>query len=66
MVINNVFEIGEIVYLKTDKDQLERMVTGIMITPAGVQYRIGCASADSWQYEIECSKEKNVVYATSS
>ena len=31
-------DIGEVVYLKTDKEQLERIVTGITIRQTGVYY----------------------------
>jgi hypothetical protein len=40
MNINNKFNLGEIVYLITDEDQKERMVTGIQVRPNGICYLI--------------------------
>jgi len=61
MLINNVFEIQEIVYLKTDSAQLERVVTAIQMNPGGLLYRLACGNGDSWHYAFEISKEKDVM-----
>lgn len=65
MIIENKFEIGEIVYLKTDKEQSERLITQITISPAGLRYCASMGSADTWHYEIELSSEKNILITTS-
>jgi len=57
------FEIGEVVYLKTDIDQHQRIVTAIQITASGVLYRLAFGAADTWHYDIEISTEKNVLVA---
>lgn len=36
MIINCAFEIGDIVYLKTDPEQNKRIVVGIFIYPGGI------------------------------
>ena len=38
-LITTKFDIGSIVYLITDKEQLPRMVTGIVIKASGIKYR---------------------------
>ena len=58
------FEPSEIVYLKTDPEQQERMViyvdfSTIINEPV---YAIGCGSTESKHYGFELSKEKSVEY----
>lgn len=55
MIIDNKFNIGDIVYLKTDMEQRERMVTCISIRPTGISYAISCDTEESWHYDIELS-----------
>lgn len=54
------FEIEEIVYLKTDLDQLPRIVSGLSIRKSGViSYELSQGSHTSYHYDFEISKEKN-------
>lgn len=63
-VINNKFEIGDIVYLKTDPDQLMRMVFAFRVYKHGeILYDVICGTISSPHYEFEISKEKNFVNA---
>ena len=59
MLIQNKFSISDIVYLNTDKDQLQRIVTGIKITPAGLIYFLSHATGETQHYEIEISNQVN-------
>lgn len=60
-----LFEIGQIVFLKTDDDQTERMVTGINLRPNNsVTYGLAISSQESWHYDIEISDEKDMVKKT--
>jgi hypothetical protein len=62
MVIDNKFEIGSIVYLKTDKDQNERIIRQINIDVSNsIQYSIAYGSCISWHYDFEITAEKNVL-----
>jgi hypothetical protein len=54
------FEPGDIVYLKTDRDQYERMVTGYCIRQAGITYELSFGSTTSWHYGFEISVEKEI------
>jgi len=48
------FEIGQIVYLKTDPNQSERMITAITIRPLGhVAYCLAFGPDESWHQAIE-------------
>jgi hypothetical protein len=63
-VINGLtikYWIGDIVYLITDVDQKERIVTGVDIRQSGVSYNLSYGSDDSDHYDIEISKEKDVL-----
>jgi len=61
MVIENKFELGELVYLKTDEDQKVRMVTKVSATlDGGLIYDLNCGSACTVHYEKEISEEKNI------
>lgn len=62
MVIDNKFEIGDIVYLTTDGEQLKRVVTSIFIRPnEQITYELSCGSHASEHYDFEISIEKNVL-----
>jgi len=61
MVINTKFDIGDILYLKTDEEQLKRMIVGVNVRPNGVVYLLNCGSIESYHYEIELSREIDVL-----
>lgn len=61
MLIENKYNIGDIVYLKTDKDQKPCQVIGILINSLGTLYdvRIG---VDVFTFtDIELTNEVNVL-----
>jgi hypothetical protein len=65
--IDNKFNIGDIVYLKTDKDQDERIVCAITVYKNGdLVYKLSCGIDDSSHYEFEMTKEKNILKAIAS
>ena len=57
MQINNKFKLGEIVYLITDIEQNERMVTGIQVRPIGLIYLLQHLVTETFHYEIEITNE---------
>ncbi len=61
MIVDNKFEIGNIVYLKTDNDQLPRIVTSIHLKPNLLVYELSSGGNSSWHYEFEISNEVNVL-----
>jgi hypothetical protein len=58
--------IGDTVYLKTDKDQCKRMVTGICIRPQGITYALVCGTNESWHYEFEITSDVDVLISTTN
>jgi len=53
--------IGDIVYLRTDINQYQRIITGITIRTAGVLYSVGCGMDESFHYAFELTTEANVL-----
>lgn len=66
MIIENKFDLGDIVYLKTDPDQKKRMVIQISIRVTGIIYEVNCADRSSWHYEMELSNSKDVLMTTTN
>jgi hypothetical protein len=55
-------QFGDIVYLKTDPDQLERIVTGKLLRPGGVTlYELCCGIGVSIHYDFEISEDIDVL-----
>jgi hypothetical protein len=52
-------KIGDVVYLKTDKEQSPRIVTGIMQRPGGFLYYISNSTTETSHYSIEFTTEIN-------
>ena len=48
------FELGQYVWLKTDIDQFERIVTQLIICQGGIMYELSCGEDSSahWGFEI--------------
>jgi hypothetical protein len=60
MVIDNKYNFGDEVYLKTDSEQLLRIVTAINCHPNGqIIYVLSCGSQVSDHYDFEISTEIN-------
>ena len=63
-VINNQFEIGQAVYLKTDDDQRKRLVIAYLVYKEGeLMYKLICGIIVSDHYEFEISVEKDLISA---
>lgn len=60
------FDIGDSVYLKTDPEQAERLVTGISVRQNGITYAISHLTNETWHYDFEITKERDIIKATSS
>ena len=64
MVIDNKFNFGDIVYLKTDKEQLPRMVVRLSVKQTEIQYCIANGTTETWHLDIELSVEPNIILKT--
>ena len=64
--IDNKFDFGDIVYLKSDVDQSPRIVTEISVMPDNcIQYRLVQETFNSWHNELEIRNTVDVVLKTS-
>ena len=52
--------LGQSVYIRTDMEQYERIITGINIRPTGVVYVLSFAELESYHYDFEISDEPNL------
>lgn len=58
------YKIGQSIFLKTDPEQLERIITGIHIRPNGVSYSVVLETNESYHYEFELTENRDVVKAS--
>lgn len=54
-------KIGDTVYLKTDPDQLERIVTGMDIRQSGIMYFLSQSTVETPHYDFEISTKKDIL-----
>lgn len=58
MIIDNKFEIGQTVYLRTDPDQAPLIVVQLTVTPSGILYTANAIEYSGTFYDIELSEER--------
>jgi hypothetical protein len=61
MVIDNQYEIGQTVYLITDKEQEQRIVYGFEITQGSILYMLCIGTTSSKHFDFEIAKERDEV-----
>jgi hypothetical protein len=61
MTINNKFDIGDHVYIITDKEQDMGIITGILINPRDIVYFVSRDSDVNRFYDFELSKDENKI-----
>ena len=61
------FKIGQTVFIKTDKEQYPRVVTGIALRPSNsVTYCLAQNVTETWHYGFEISDEKDILLSFSN
>lgn len=66
MKIDNKFQIGDFVYLKTDPQQYKRIVVGIIIMNTNFKYVVNLSVEESMHFECELDSQRDIVLATSN
>lgn len=62
MNVETKYNIGDVVFLMTDIEQLQRIVTGVLIRPRNaVIYYLTCGDTETTHYELEMVSEKNIM-----
>ena len=64
MMLESQYDLGDIVYLKTDTDQKPRMVTAICFEVSGIEYRLASGTNCYWAKEMEITVEQDVKLKT--
>ncbi|HEY8687744.1 MAG TPA: hypothetical protein VIM07_00805 [Chitinophagaceae bacterium] len=65
-ILNIEYEIGEIIYLKTDEDQKQRIVFAIVVYRNEFVYRCSCGTVMSDHYDFEMSRELDTTLKTNN
>jgi len=65
-IIDNKYDYGEVVYLKTDREQVPRIVFCLRCYQNETLYELACGTVTSVHYEYEISKEPNVILTTTN
>jgi hypothetical protein len=55
------YDFGQMVYLKTDTEQMERMVIRVGIIPSGIIYTLACGEIETNHYPIEITADKDIL-----
>ncbi|MCE7039199.1 hypothetical protein [Dyadobacter sp. CY312] len=61
MLLENKFDIGETVYLKTDIDQYERLVTGFRVRETSIVYYLSMETKETEHFHFEISRVRDVL-----
>ena len=65
MVLNSEYNIGDFVYLKTDTEQLKRMITGYSVRKDTILYYLSQGVTETTHYGIEINNDIDVIIKTS-
>ena len=60
-VIDNAFDIGQVVYLRTDPDQSARLVTGLLVQRSQTLYYLSYGETETRHFDFEISAERDVL-----
>lgn len=59
MVIDNIYNIGDTVYLITDDEQCQRLVTAFLVRKNDIMYELSCGAFTSNHLDFEITNTKN-------
>lgn len=63
MLVKNTFRIGQVIYIKTDPEQLPRIVIALRVTPDSIMYEVAYIGQVSLHYDLEINADKDVLLA---
>ena len=61
MIINSPYNLGDEVYLKTDKEQCLRIVKQICMSAKGMEFNLVCGISSSWHSDFEITTEVDIL-----
>jgi hypothetical protein len=63
-LIESEYELGQIVFLKTDSEQLKRIVKQICFSSKGMDYNLVNGTVSTWHSDFEISEKEDVLIKT--
>lgn len=66
MVIDTKFNIKDIVYLVTDSEQRERIVTCIVVKENSIMYELVSGTESTWHNDFEITVNKDILKTTNN
>ena len=63
-LLETKYELGQIVYLKTDTEQQKRMVKQICFAAKGMEYNLVCGTVSTWHSDFEITDKENILVKT--
>ena len=66
MIIEPKYNLKQIVYLKTDAEQKERLVTCFVVRENDILYELACGESCSAHFDFEIAIEKNVLITSTN
>jgi hypothetical protein len=64
MIIDNEFDIKQVVYLKTDIEQKPRIVTGLLVSETSIVYELSCSDGVCNSFHFEISNVKDILISS--
>lgn len=61
-----LYNVGDLVYLRTDPDQSPRLVIAVLIYEGHTKYGVVRGVEESWHYPIEIAKDRNILMQITS
>ena len=65
-ILNNAFDLQQVVYLKTDGEQHPRIVTAIIKRPGMILYELSSGTVSTCHYDFEISVSVDVMRTTTN
>lgn len=67
MTLDTTHDFGDIVFVKTDRDQRPRQVTAIVVREYGYhKYELSCGTDASWHTAAELTTERDILLTTTN
>lgn len=64
IIISNKFEIGQTVFVKSDKDQNARTIIAFYVSEKEIKYNARCGDSDLYFFDFELSLERDTIIST--
>ena len=66
MYVDNKFNLEDLVYLKTDREQCVRIVTELKFSKNDIIYQLSCGETESGHYDFEISEDVDILITSTN